>query len=99
VRSSVVGQSHAGNRAPRRERTEIDKSQRAHWKARKRTGDTSPKRVNELIETGNAGDGSQGAGPGTVNIPSTLVESQARPVHHIDRFVLIEQLDRRFARS
>ena len=39
---------------PRRERTEIDKSQRAHWKARKRTGDASPKRVNELIETGNA---------------------------------------------
>jgi ribosome assembly protein YihI (activator of Der GTPase) len=54
VRTSVAGQSHAGNRAPRRERTEIDKSQRAHWKARKRTGDASPKRVNELIETGNA---------------------------------------------
>ena len=93
MRSSVVGQSHAGTRAPRRERTEIDKSQRAHWKARKRTGDASPKRINELIETGNAGDGSQGAGPGT------LVESQARPVHHFDRLVLIEQLDRRFAGS
>ena len=52
----IVGRRamHAGNRAPRRERTEIDKSQRAHWKARKRTGDASPKRVNELIETGNA---------------------------------------------
>lgn len=54
MRSSVTGQSHVGNRASRRERTEIDKSQRAHWKARKRTGDASPKRVNELIETGNA---------------------------------------------
>ena len=37
---------------PREDRNR--KSQRAHGKARKRTGDASPKRVNELIETGNA---------------------------------------------
>jgi uncharacterized protein YjaG (DUF416 family) len=37
------------------ERIEIDKHQRAHWKAQKRrTGDALPKRVSELIETGNA---------------------------------------------
>jgi len=30
------------------------KYQRAHWKATKRTGDALPKRVAEVIETGNA---------------------------------------------
>ncbi len=38
----------------RRERIEIDKHQRAHWKAQKRTGDALPKRVANVIETGNA---------------------------------------------
>ena len=38
----------------RRERIEIDKHQRAHWKATKRTGDALPKRVEKVIETGNA---------------------------------------------
>jgi hypothetical protein len=33
---------------------EIDKFERAHWKASKRTGDALPKRVNEVIETGTA---------------------------------------------
>jgi hypothetical protein len=38
----------------RREKIEIDKFQRARWKSQKRTGDALPKRVNALIETGNA---------------------------------------------
>jgi transposase len=38
----------------RRQRIEIDKQQRAHWKARKRTGDALPKRVETVIETGKA---------------------------------------------
>jgi hypothetical protein len=38
----------------RREKIEIDKFQRAHWKAQKRTGDALPKRVANVIETGNA---------------------------------------------
>jgi hypothetical protein len=38
----------------RRERIEIDKHERAHWKAQKRTGDALPQRVAEVIETGKA---------------------------------------------
>jgi hypothetical protein len=37
----------------RRERIEIDKHQRAHWKAQKRTGDELPRQVQAVIETGN----------------------------------------------
>ena len=33
---------------------EIDKQQRTRWKSQKRTGHALPKRVNEVIETGNA---------------------------------------------
>ena len=33
---------------------EVDKHQRAHWKAQKRTGDALPKRVEQVIETGKA---------------------------------------------
>jgi hypothetical protein len=36
----------------RRQRIEIDKHQRAHWKAQKRSGDALPKRVEQVIETG-----------------------------------------------
>ena len=38
----------------RRQRIEVDKHQRAHWKAQKRTGDALPKRVEQVIETGKA---------------------------------------------
>jgi hypothetical protein len=38
----------------RRQKIEIDKFQRAHWKAQKRTGDALPKRVEQVVETGNA---------------------------------------------
>jgi transposase len=38
----------------RRQKIEIDKYQRARWKASKRTGDSLPKRVEKVIETGNA---------------------------------------------
>jgi hypothetical protein len=35
-------------------RIEIDKHERAHWKAQKRTGDAVPKQVQAAIETGKA---------------------------------------------
>ena len=38
----------------RREKIEIDKFERAHWKAQKRSGDALPKRVQAVIETGKA---------------------------------------------
>ena len=38
----------------RRQKIEIDKHQRAHWKVQKRTGDALPKRIDEFIETGDA---------------------------------------------
>jgi hypothetical protein len=38
----------------RRQRIEINKQQRAHWKAQKRTSDALPKRVSVVIETGKA---------------------------------------------
>jgi hypothetical protein len=53
---TIVGREHGTDRTTkiRRERIEIDKFQRAHWKAQKRTGDALPKRVAEVVETGKA---------------------------------------------
>ena len=53
---TIVGREHGTDRTTkaRREKIEIDKSQRAHWKAQQRTGDALPKRVADVIETGNA---------------------------------------------
>jgi hypothetical protein len=51
----------------RRQKIEIDKSERAHWKAQKRAGDALPKQVEKVIEAGNClGDGSQRTGAGTL---------------------------------
>jgi hypothetical protein len=43
---TIVERKHGTDRTTkaRREKIEIDKSQRAHWKAQKRTGDALPKR-------------------------------------------------------
>jgi hypothetical protein len=62
---TIIGRGRGSDRTSmkRREKIEIDKHERAHWKAPKRTGDALPKQVQAVIETPQgAGDGSQGAG-------------------------------------
>jgi hypothetical protein len=53
---TIVGRTRGVDRTTkaRRQRIEIDKHQRTHWKAQKRTGDALPKQVEKVIETGNA---------------------------------------------
>jgi hypothetical protein len=53
---TIVDRKHGTDRTTkaRRQKIEIDKFQRAHWKAQKRTGDALPKRVAAVIETGAA---------------------------------------------
>lgn len=53
---TIVDRKRGVDRATkaRRQKIEIDKFQRAHLKAQKRTGDALPKRVEALVETGNA---------------------------------------------
>ena len=53
---TIIEREHGRDRTTkaRREKIEIDKFQRAHWKSQRRTGDALPKRFNEVIETGNA---------------------------------------------
>jgi len=45
---------HVAGPKARRQRIQIDKHQRAHRKAQKRTGNALPKRVEQVIETGKA---------------------------------------------
>jgi hypothetical protein len=53
---TIVGRKRGVDRTTkaRCQRIEIDKHQRTHWKAQKRTGDALPKQVEKVIETGNA---------------------------------------------
>jgi hypothetical protein len=49
--SSAAGRGSDRTSKKRREKIEIDKHERAHWKAPKRTGDALPKQVQAVIET------------------------------------------------
>ena len=53
---TIVGRSQGTDRTTkaRREKIEIDRFQRAHWKSSRRTGDALPKRVEQVIGTGKA---------------------------------------------
>ena len=50
---TIIGRGRGSDRTSkkRREKIEIDKHERAHWKAPKRTGDALPKQVQAVIET------------------------------------------------
>ena len=56
IEDTIVGRKTGTDRTTkaRRQRIEIDKHQRAHWKAQKRTGDALPKQLEQVIETGEA---------------------------------------------
>ena len=51
---NVSGTRRDANCGRGREKIEISKFERAHWKSQKRTGDALPKRVQAVIETGHA---------------------------------------------
>jgi len=56
---TIVGRHHGRDRTSKKrranaEKIEINKFERAHWKTQKRTGDALPKRVQAVIETGQA---------------------------------------------
>jgi predicted kinase len=56
IEDTIIGRKSGTDRTTkaRRQRIEIDKRQRAHRKAQKRTGDALLKRVEQVIETGKA---------------------------------------------
>jgi hypothetical protein len=53
---TIVDRKRGVDRATkkRRKKIEIDKHERAHWKAQKRIGDELPRQVHAVIETGKA---------------------------------------------
>ena len=51
---TIVGRINRSDRTTKKrwQRIQLDKTEQAHWKSRKRTGDALPRRAQRVVETG-----------------------------------------------